>query len=51
MTINPDAVSCNIISIAFPTPMSDMYPYAPDHVYAKAYPNANMIAKTFCEPS
>lgn len=50
MTIKPEAVSWMMISIAFPTPISDMQPYAPDQVYAKASPNARMMARTFCEP-
>lgn len=47
MTINPDAVNCNMISEAFTTPIVSRLPYAPDHTYAKAYPNARIIANNF----
>ena len=47
ITMKPEAVNWRMISIALPAPNSDMFPYAPDQVYANAYPNANIIASSF----
>jgi hypothetical protein len=32
ITMNPEAVSCMMMSIALPTPISETDPYAPDQV-------------------
>lgn len=45
--MNPEIVSCSTMRIALPGPICYKEPYAPDQTYAKASPNARIIASNF----
>lgn len=47
MVIKDAKVNCITIKIAFPAPTSEMSPYIPDQVYAKACPKAIKIPASF----